>query len=234
MHSEGFAAADAISGSESSDNEVVQLSETSKTLELLLQYMYRQPQPDLRQVDFETMAGVAEAAEKYQVYAAMTICQFLMNLAVPEHPLEVLKYATKHDHRDIMDYAAPKMIGMSVNTAVASLLPNCAIAWFRYYEAWEKAFHVLSKGADWLTLTHKDSYETDLGELETVIKNCNRKAQISLTVLQQLGTGPEALKTLDTILDIPTNCKQCKSDIAGYRTKIQAGVNSIPPYSSFL
>lgn len=79
MHSEGFAAADSISGSGSlPEQEIVSLSETSTTLNLLLQYMYRQPQPDLEQVDFGTLARVAEAAEKYQVYAATTVCRILM------------------------------------------------------------------------------------------------------------------------------------------------------------
>lgn len=79
VHSEGFAAADSISGTgPESKSEIVLLSETSTTLDLLLQYMYRQPQPDLQQVDFDTLAGVAEAAEKYQVYAAISICRIFM------------------------------------------------------------------------------------------------------------------------------------------------------------
>ena len=51
---------------------------TSAVLDLLLQYMYRQPQPDLKKVDFETLAGVSEAAEKYQVFAAISWCKLLM------------------------------------------------------------------------------------------------------------------------------------------------------------
>ena len=62
--SEGFAGADAISDQSSSDNIVVPMTETSTLLDLLLQYMYCQPQPDLKQVNFQTSAGVAEAAEK--------------------------------------------------------------------------------------------------------------------------------------------------------------------------
>lgn len=77
VHSEGFAAADSISGT-GSESEIVLLSETSTTLDLLLQYMYRQPQPDLQEVDFDTLAGVAEAAEKYQVHAAITVCRIFM------------------------------------------------------------------------------------------------------------------------------------------------------------
>jgi hypothetical protein len=33
--------------------------------------MYRQPQPDLKSVDFPIFAGLAEAAEKYVVYSAL-------------------------------------------------------------------------------------------------------------------------------------------------------------------
>lgn len=77
-HAEGFAAADAVSEGHSTKNEIVPLSETSATLELLLQYMYDQHQPDLEQVNFETLACLAEAAEKYQVYHAMPICRTMM------------------------------------------------------------------------------------------------------------------------------------------------------------
>ena len=76
VHSEGFAGADAISSS--SEKEVVPLSENSAVLELLLQYMYRQPQPDLRNVKFAALAALAEAAEKYQVYSATTVCNIFM------------------------------------------------------------------------------------------------------------------------------------------------------------
>ena len=51
--------------------------------------------------------------------------------AVPQHPIEVLHYATIHDYRDIMNYAAPKTIGMDVDNVVASLHPNAVVAWVR-------------------------------------------------------------------------------------------------------
>ena len=78
VHSEGFAGAEAISNQCPSVNEVVLLTETSDVLDLLLQFMYRQPQPDLKDVDFDILAGVAEAAEKYQVFAAISWCKFWM------------------------------------------------------------------------------------------------------------------------------------------------------------
>ena len=76
VHSEGFAGADAISSL--ATEEIVPLSEDSAVLDLLLQYMYRQPQPDLRNVRFSTLEALAEAAEKYQVYSATTVCNIFM------------------------------------------------------------------------------------------------------------------------------------------------------------
>lgn len=58
--------------------ESVKLSETSKTLEILFQYMYRQPQPDLSEFPFEDVSAVAEASEKYFVFAAMEVCKIHM------------------------------------------------------------------------------------------------------------------------------------------------------------
>jgi hypothetical protein len=70
MHSHGFAAPN---GTTSTPDEVVALSETSSALELLLQYVYPGPQPDLTTVGFTELAGLAEAAQKYEVWSAMEI-----------------------------------------------------------------------------------------------------------------------------------------------------------------
>lgn len=84
MHSDGFAAGAGCSGTDRgpSPPETVPLTETAATLDLLLQYMYLQPQPDLSAVSFEELAGLAEAAEKYQVYAAIPICKVHMEYVV--------------------------------------------------------------------------------------------------------------------------------------------------------
>lgn len=60
------------------NNEVVLLTEDSATLELLFQYMYRQPQPDITELPFERLSKLAEAAEKYRVFSAMEICRIMM------------------------------------------------------------------------------------------------------------------------------------------------------------
>lgn len=73
MHSEGFPGEEVATL-----NEIVNLTETSTTLELLFQYMYRQPQPDLGKVPFTVLASLAEAAEKYRVFPAIEVCKIYM------------------------------------------------------------------------------------------------------------------------------------------------------------
>lgn len=73
MHTEGFPGDDIATF-----NEVVDLTETSTTLELLFQYMYRQPQPILEGLDFKELSSLAEAAEKYRVFSAMEVCRLFM------------------------------------------------------------------------------------------------------------------------------------------------------------
>jgi hypothetical protein len=47
------------------------LPERAEVLELLVKFMYRQPQPNLNNVHYSALADLAKAASKYQVTAAM-------------------------------------------------------------------------------------------------------------------------------------------------------------------
>jgi len=58
--------------------EVVQLSESAEVLNLLLQFMYRQPQPDLAHLPFSAVADLAKAVDKYEVYSAIFRCEIAM------------------------------------------------------------------------------------------------------------------------------------------------------------
>ncbi|KII94583.1 hypothetical protein PLICRDRAFT_96319 [Plicaturopsis crispa FD-325 SS-3] len=133
MHSDGFAAGAGCSGTDRgpSPPETVPLTETAATLDLLLQYMYLQPQPDLSTVSFEELAGLAEAAEKYQVYAAIPICKVHMEYAMREHPFNVIAYAARHSYIDMANKAALLTFGAPLLDAVDNLPPQYMRAWVR-------------------------------------------------------------------------------------------------------
>ena len=55
-------------------NEIVHLTEPSSVLEVVFQFMYPRRHPDLEDANFETIAAIAEAVEKYEVFSAMNTC----------------------------------------------------------------------------------------------------------------------------------------------------------------
>ena len=65
-----------------SRKEPITLSECHKILDLLFQFFIQARHPNLEPLGFDLIAELAEAAEKYHVYAAMTICKILMKYVV--------------------------------------------------------------------------------------------------------------------------------------------------------
>ncbi|KAJ7790619.1 hypothetical protein B0H13DRAFT_1676139, partial [Mycena leptocephala] len=130
IHSDIFAAAaDTTQREHYDDGEIVHLTEQADVLDLLFQYMYRQPQPLLKSIKFEICARLAEAAEKYLVYAATPATKLRMRDSVIEHPLEVLNYAARHNHAELADEAARLSMGLPVVQAVKILAPDTLAKW---------------------------------------------------------------------------------------------------------
>jgi hypothetical protein len=116
VHSDVFADAANATRPDNAGDEIVKLSETSAVLDLLFQYMYRQPQPDLKSVDFPVFAGLAEAAEKCGLFCpagrsnsdeVRGLTQSRLDLShrastsVIQYPLQVLDYAARHNHKEL-------------------------------------------------------------------------------------------------------------------------------------
>ena len=116
-HSTIFAAAGECSGSETvatkgngSALDIVDVSESSTTLETLLQFMRRQPQPDVAAMDFEMLSSVAEAAEKYEVYAAIQVLTISMSKYVKDHPSPIFLFAGRHGYTELAIDAAAEAL----------------------------------------------------------------------------------------------------------------------------
>ncbi|KAJ7195862.1 hypothetical protein C8J57DRAFT_1207536 [Mycena rebaudengoi] len=120
----------------SSTGEVVALTETSATLELLFQFMYPKRHPALDTTPFTVLEPLAEAAEKYQVFPAINICHIRMRDMVKDHPAPVFVYAAKHDYPYLVSEVAPAMISMSPIEVVKILPPYLMLPWVRYVQKW--------------------------------------------------------------------------------------------------
>lgn len=83
-HSGGFPPAD----TRADPNEVVQLTESSETLEILFQFIYPN-KPSLNGVRFELLMLLAEAAEKYEVYDLINHCDRTMRYTIFSYSLRL-------------------------------------------------------------------------------------------------------------------------------------------------
>ncbi|KAJ6529840.1 hypothetical protein B0H19DRAFT_967989, partial [Mycena capillaripes] len=119
----------------STQEEVVELTETSVTLELLFQFMYPQRHPALDTTPFEILEPLAEASEKYQAFPAMNICHIRLRDMVHEHPVEVAVYAAKHDYPYLVSEVAPMMISMDPITVVEMLPLYLVLPWVGLYNS---------------------------------------------------------------------------------------------------
>ncbi|KAJ7921227.1 hypothetical protein B0H13DRAFT_2186148 [Mycena leptocephala] len=128
----------ANAGNAENDEEPIHLTESSNVLDLLFQFMYPQPQPDLKLVEFATVAALAEAAEKYVVYSALGWCRERMSKSMSEHPLEVLLYSVRHGHVDLANKSAQQSMSCEFTKAMEVLPPDTFKTWILFYDRWNR------------------------------------------------------------------------------------------------
>ncbi|KAJ7496456.1 hypothetical protein FB451DRAFT_1207852 [Mycena latifolia] len=195
VHSPVFASAGSTTLPENG-GEPVQLSETSAILDLLFQFMYPQPQPDLQVLEFETFAGLAEAAEKYTIHSALTLCRMRMKDSIPGHPLEVLDYAVRHGHTLLADESARQSMGHRVSEAMRILTPDTFKTWILVQERWHQKTSECLSDMLYSTSGHNVSFVRKcLGDPNPWYKFREEVASVAATV-------PYASRTLKEIMEL--------------------------------
>ncbi|KAJ3841342.1 hypothetical protein F5878DRAFT_639687 [Lentinula raphanica] len=122
---------------ETSSNEVVRLTESGETLELFFQSMYPQKFPSLSGLKVDLLFELAEAAEKYEVFPLISICEFYLRLNASKCPRRVLDFAAKHDHDALIRKVAPLLVDeMPLSDLAGVLPPRLYKPWSLYRERW--------------------------------------------------------------------------------------------------
>lgn len=138
-----------------SDGEIVELSEVSETLELLFQFIYPQRHPSLSDSPYEVIAPLAEAAEKYEVFSAMNICQIRMLYVInnheqfviitysrvdrnflPVHAEGIMAYAAKHGYHEIVDKTSPLVVALPIGDVIRILPQRLVVPWVSFVCSW--------------------------------------------------------------------------------------------------
>ncbi|KAJ6495172.1 hypothetical protein C8R45DRAFT_1212063 [Mycena sanguinolenta] len=235
------------SGFAVADGEIIPLSETSVTLDLLFQFMYPRRHPALDTTPFNVLEPLAEAAEKYQVFPAMNICHIRLRDMVHEHPVEVAIYAAKHDYPFLISEVAPMMISMPPIEVIRILPQSLVLPWTRYVQEWvrihqEVALHPPSR--DLLQYNQSLEHASDMPESRrysrrgyNYSRNCRWSSCVTI-VLQHLGAGIHTLRSLDQVFDMGLNREDvencCDWELLEWRRKIEEAIAQIPKFSAFL
>ena len=135
----------------------------------MFSFLYPQRHPDLEDVEFDVVAAVAEAAEKYEVFPALNTCRrrmrfvqfivLILNVVfteivpprdfVPTNPIQVCLYGARHGYLDIVKDTGPYDIALDLKTVVPLLPAQLIVPWVRHCPQ-------LSYVWRWLQLTHTD------------------------------------------------------------------------------
>jgi hypothetical protein len=144
VHSDVFAYAESTTRPENGD-EIIHLNESSGVLDLLFQYMCRQPQPNLQLLEFTVLLELGEATEKYMIYSAMPaimiqikcVChishlfyrsQFERKPSAPARTSD-LRSKGRDDHRELGNAAARLSVGLPMSEAATILNRDNFVKW---------------------------------------------------------------------------------------------------------
>ncbi|KAG6917479.1 hypothetical protein DXG01_002342 [Tephrocybe rancida] len=197
-------------------DEIVPLSESSATLELLFQFIYPRPLPELGKVGFEVLALLAEAAEKYRVFAAMNLCAIHLIEHLQDRAEEILLHGLKHSVRKLVDCAAPLLVDRPLEDLLPKLPDSYLIPWVRYHAYWTRA----SKST-----------------ISSVLRVVSQEASIAccpsphqhMQVVEKLHTRLSVLQDLSSELLSGSCCLD--TTLASLRESLRTEITLIPTFS---
>jgi len=214
-------------------DETIQLPESASVLKLLFQFMRHQRQPNMSAVPFSVMAPFAEAVEKYDVFPATEVCRVYMTAAIPDHSVEVLAYALKHDIQDVVDVAAPMTIGKSLDVIQAAIPIEFVLPWVKYRESWLKIFLGIIRDA-----SDKDAhfpYHYDPNKL------CSQHVAFKQAILKKLGGNLGRILEIESIFNqqmsgsiLSSGCSECLRGSKNWLGGIVHKTALVPRFSTFL
>ncbi|TFK63288.1 hypothetical protein BDN72DRAFT_826721 [Pluteus cervinus] len=202
--------------------EVVPLTESAETLEVLFQYSYPQRHPELEEMKFETVVLLAEAVEKYEVFPAMQACHRIMKIYMSQRPAEVLAYAGKHGYKNLADEAAPRLITKPLDEMVKFLPPGLVIPWVLYSEEWNKVLRAAYAQPN-VNLTGHGI--------------CGAWASLAIPISLRLSGQVGSLRDVKEIFaaHVPPAFNFCCSrSLTAWQQSIEENVQKIPKFSTFL
>ncbi|THU99742.1 hypothetical protein K435DRAFT_751668 [Dendrothele bispora CBS 962.96] len=236
--------------------EIVPLTETGSILEILFQFVYPQRHPSLDDMNWVTFSGLAEAAEKYEVYNAMNVCQIRMRDYIPQHAAEIFGFAAKHDYPNVIALVAPLLVGKPLDE-VAEILPYYIyVPWSIYQQKYtQTALFVLGRAFSFSACSayssHTDRLHRTVSLLQQVLQEDPGRVTKFSELLNEIGNVPAVTDGVQNVFNILTNsnpnvtklgrladidCAYCHMSINVdvWIEEVEREVVQIPDFLSFL
>ncbi|KAE9383309.1 hypothetical protein BT96DRAFT_844178, partial [Gymnopus androsaceus JB14] len=109
----------------------VKLSESSSTLMILFQFIYPRRFPSLKELDFQSLRLLVEAAEKYEVFGLIYACEVNLRRFLNSNAREVLELAAKHDYLDLIEELKPTLVTTRLSELTEILPSHIYKPWVR-------------------------------------------------------------------------------------------------------
>ncbi|CAA7269257.1 unnamed protein product [Cyclocybe aegerita] len=233
--------------------EITHLTEPARVLAVIFDFIYPRRYPDLKDLPFETLAEVAEAVEKYEVFSAMPTCETRLREFIPQRSLEILGHALKHGYSSLVAEAVPHICRLPLSTVMEKLPLHYLPAWVHYYEAWSSIFayarHSL-RGDNGFQSCQKIVLGSPL--VSSCCQACRAACVAYITSLQELNTLSALKDALSfTFNPFPSgqqyfHCGNCNGTwgrtdgiylcyhFVTVSNSIKKGIDTIPPFDYFL
>ncbi|TFK64139.1 hypothetical protein BDN72DRAFT_802489 [Pluteus cervinus] len=202
--------------------EQVNLSERGYILDLLFQFAYPQRYPDVKSLAVDILSELADAAEKYEVYGAISVCDIVMRFTIPTHPVEVFAYATRYNYLDLADEAAPFVLGTPLSDLADKLSADALTGWIRYLAWWDTFSRLWTKYLIQSTMKSRNTICLKGDCLE----ECT-------TLITTLGASMVSMKMLVDLTE-KISCTHCKPYATALVTAATTKFSGAPKFRTYL
>ncbi|KAJ4481990.1 hypothetical protein J3R30DRAFT_2110476 [Lentinula aciculospora] len=207
-----------------SPDEIVQLIESASTLEIMFQFIYPRPTPDLCKMDFQPLMLLAEAAEKYAVFALISSCRYSLKSFLNAYPVQILKFAARHDYNEIVEELAPILLDIPLSELPDSLPSHIYKQWSIYRERWMMALVHAVRAPQ-----HKcGQWSNILPDILSSISSVNLSQLRSLRYVDLIFEEYETPYARHPHSNRLPKC--CFRDLHEWKAKIMNEVAAIPPF----
>ncbi|KAF6745854.1 hypothetical protein DFP72DRAFT_924081 [Ephemerocybe angulata] len=227
---DGFPSDDSITDS----TDPVKLTEDEETLKLLLLFMHKQIYPKVSSLSGDQLFALAEAAEKYMVFSAISACNVFIETNPKAFPVQSVFYGAKFEYPDIADAAAPFTIGKTLANirAYANNSDTVVYAWLQYREAYIQVAERALTPTSTLHVAGREVPHVCKAWKKYLAATIPKLPRTTMNALSLFARGEFDLSVYEEHSDL--ECPPCRMLAKSWRSDVRDMLEEVPSFHTFL